>query len=66
MHVIGWLVWPESRRRRSVEPMAEIARWLLARLSRPRGLVSVSPVSAEWLAEHEAVSSKHQAEGNTS
>jgi hypothetical protein len=65
VQVIGWLAWPESRRRRPLAPLAEIARRLISRLSRPGGDVSVSPVSAEWLAEQEAVSSKHKDEGNT-
>jgi hypothetical protein len=68
VQVTGWLAWrwPESRRRRPLAPVAEIARRLFLRLSRTGDAVSVSPVSTEWLAEHEVVSSKHSDEVSTS
>ena len=66
MPVTGWLVWPVSRERRPLQPVAEVAFRLLARLSRSDGAVSVSPISAAWLAEHDVVSSKRQDEGTTS
>jgi len=62
VHVTGWLVWPVSRERRPLQPVAEVAFRLLARLSRSDGAVSVSPVSAAWLAEHDVVSRKRQDE----
>jgi hypothetical protein len=65
VQVIGWLAWPESRGKRPFAPVAEMARRVLSRLSWTGEAVSVSPVSPEWLAEHESVSSKHQDEGNT-